>query len=304
MIEVQHLSKKFVDNWALQDTSWKLGTRRSMGLLGPNGAGKSTTMKIITGLLCATDGQVLVDGEDIFHHPVACKKKIGYLPETPPLYDDLNVKSYLKFVCGLKSVPTYHHTSQMDLAIEKMNLQSVAYKPISDLSKGFRQRVGIAQALIGDPPILILDEPSVGLDPQQVFELRKVIIALKTEHTILLSTHVLTEVQEICDDVVILDRGQVKAQGALQEILSQMQPGHSIRIQVQKITKALLTDLNEISGVISIQQDGQWLEVRCGQNFDRLDIFVEPILKNDSGLLAIEKHHARLEDVFIEVTKE
>ncbi|MCJ8276428.1 MAG: ABC transporter ATP-binding protein, partial [Bdellovibrionales bacterium] len=221
MIEVKELSKKFGDFWALKNTSWKVEEKRALGLLGPNGAGKSTTMKIMTGLLCSTEGQVLIDGEDVFKYPIEAKRKIGFLPETPPVYEDLNVWSYLDFICGLKSVPRKQRKSQIEDAIDKMSLSEVAHKYIGSLSKGFRQRVGIAQSLIGSPAILILDEPSVGLDPHQVYELRNIIKDLKSDHTIVLSTHVLSEVQQICDDVVIIDKGEIKTQGSLDLIISQ-----------------------------------------------------------------------------------
>lgn len=219
MIEVKALSKKFGSHWALKNTTWSVGEKRSLGLLGPNGAGKSTTMKIMTGLLCATEGEVLIQGHNIMTDPVEAKRQIGYLPESPPLYEEIRVYDFFHFVCGLKSVPKAQRASQVDMAIEKMSLQDVAFKPIRVLSKGFKQRVGIGQTLIGEPPILILDEPSVGLDPHQVYDLRNIIINLKKNHIIVLSTHILSEVEEICDDVVILDKGEVKAQGGRSELV-------------------------------------------------------------------------------------
>ena len=221
MIEVKNLSKKFANHWALKDNSWSLGEGRTLGLLGPNGAGKSTTMKIITGLLCSTQGEVQINGFDIRKQPTKAKSQIGFLPETPPLYDDLKVYDYFDFICGIKSVPSTERSDQIDSVIAKLNLQEVAFKPIRVLSKGFRQRVGLGQVLLGDPPVVILDEPSVGLDPQQVVELRNIIKALKKHHTVILSTHVLSEVEEVCDEVVILDKGQMKFHQSLQDMQSQ-----------------------------------------------------------------------------------
>ncbi len=221
MIEIKSLSKRFGDQWALKENTWAVADKRTLGLLGPNGAGKSTTMKIMTGLLCSTEGDVLINGENILSNPVQAKSQIGYLPETPPLYEDLKVYDFLKFVCGLRSVTKQKTNQQVDQAIEKMSLQEVAFRPIRVLSKGFKQRVGIGQTLIGDPSILILDEPSVGLDPHQVFELRNIIKSLKSDHIIVLSTHILSEVQEVCDDVVILHQGEVRAQGDLKKLISQ-----------------------------------------------------------------------------------
>jgi ABC-2 type transport system ATP-binding protein len=219
MIEVKSLSKNFAGHWALKNNSWSVKDKRTLGLLGPNGAGKSTTMKIMTGLMCATEGDIEINGESITSNPVEAKKKMGFLPENPPLYEELKVYDFLKFVAELKSLEKEKQTPQVDTAIEKMSLGEVAFKPIRILSKGFRQRVGIAQALIGEPEILILDEPSVGLDPHQVVELRNIIKSLKPDHIILLSTHVLSEVEQICDDVVILDKGEVKDQGSLKGLV-------------------------------------------------------------------------------------
>lgn len=223
MIEVKSLSKSYIKHWALKNTSWSVKDQRSVGLLGPNGAGKTTTMNIMTGLLCATEGQVLIDGYDIQKNPVEAKSRIGYLPETPPLYEELKVIDFFEFVCGLRSINKVNRQTQVDLAVEKMDLQEVAFKPIRVLSKGFRQRVGIGQALLGEPKVLILDEPSVGLDPHQVYELRNIIKELKSHHIVVLSTHVLSEVEHICDDVVILNKGEVKAQGGLQELVEKYQ---------------------------------------------------------------------------------
>lgn len=219
MIEVNSLSKRFGNLWALKQTTWSVEAGRALGLLGPNGAGKSTTMKIMTGLLCASEGRVLINGYDVLHNPVQAKAQLGYLPEVPPLHDELKVVDFLSFVCGLKSVPRDERHSQIEKVIEQLKLSEVAYRPIAKISKGFRQRVGIAQALLGNPALLILDEPSVGLDPHQVFELRQIIKDLKGEHTLVLSTHVLSEVQQVCDDVVILHQGEIKAQGPLDQLL-------------------------------------------------------------------------------------
>ena len=220
MIEVQSVSKKFGTQWVLKNTSWSVRDKKILGLLGPNGAGKSTTIKLIIGLLYCTEGKILIDGENILKNPLATRKKIGYLPEDPFLYRELKVYDYLNFICGLRSIPPKKRTAQIEKSVEKLNLQEVAFKPIKILSKGFRQRVGIAQSLIGSPSILIFDEPSTGLDPQQVFELRNIIKALKKDHTVILSTHVLPEVEQICDEVVILDKGCVKSQCSLTEMLN------------------------------------------------------------------------------------
>lgn len=304
MIEVQSLSKKFADQWALKQNTWSVKEGRSLGLLGPNGAGKSTTMKIMTGLLCSTEGQVKIDGFDILKEPVEAKKRIGYLPETPPLYEELKVVDYLRFICGLKSVPKEQWEGQIDQAIEKMTLNEVAYRPIRVLSKGFRQRVGISQTLIGEPKILILDEPSVGLDPHQVYELREIIKSLKKHHIIVLSTHILSEVQQICDDVVILDRGVVKAKGSLNELLKARQATHLVEIQVQKSTEELLRSLEKLPAVNQVHLNQSTLQLHLlEEGVNNLDLYLSEIIKHKCGVQSVVQKHQQLEDVFIEVTR-
>ena len=219
MIKVQNVSKKFGDQWVLKNTSWSIKDQKTLGLLGPNGAGKTTTMKLIMGLYRPTEGQIFIDGENHLKNPLETRKKIGYLSETPSLYEELKVYDQLNFICGLKSIPPKKRSDEIEKSLEKLNLKSVAFKPIKILSKGFRQRVGIAQSLIGTPPILIFDEPSSGLDPQQVFELRNIIKSFKKDHIVIVSTHILSEVEQICDEVVILDKGSVKIQSPLSKIL-------------------------------------------------------------------------------------
>lgn len=303
MIEVKELSKKFGEHWALKNTSWKVGEKRAIGLLGPNGAGKSTSMKIMTGLLCATEGKVFIGGHDVFKEPIEAKKQIGYLPETPPLYDELKVYDYLDFVCGLKSVAKAQRKQQIQMSVEKLQLEEVCFKAIATLSKGFRQRVGIAQALIGDPAVLILDEPSVGLDPHQVFELRKIIKDLKTHHTIVLSTHVLSEVQQVCDDVVILNRGEIKASGSMEEVLAQIQGGSIVEIKVQSAKSEFLEALRNHGKVQSVSVDNNKVQLVLAENLDTIDEFVQMTSQYQCGLISIQKHQPQLEEVFIEVTK-
>lgn len=304
MIEIKSLSKRFGDHWALKNTSWTVLSGRTLGLLGPNGAGKSTTMKIMTGLLCSTEGQVFLNGEDVLHHPVEAKKKIGYLPETPPLYEELNVHDYLDFVCGLKSVPRAERTLQIDTAIAKLRLEEVAYKTIGVLSKGFRQRVGIAQSLVGNPSILILDEPSVGLDPHQVFELRNIIKSLKKDHTIVLSSHVLTEIQQICDDVVILDKGVVKASGSISEILKQNQATTILEIQTHGMSQNLPIKLQSLTGVSTVAVKGSIVEIfLVGKSFSEFNVIIKEVIDSGTGIVSVQQKQAQLEDVFIEVTR-
>ncbi len=304
MIEVQSLSKKFADHWVLKENTWSVSEGKSLGLLGPNGAGKSTTMKIMTGLLCSTEGRVLIDGFDILKQPVEAKKRIGYLPETPPLYEEIKVIDYLRFICGLKSVDKNLWNNQVDRSISKMSLEEVAFKPIRVLSKGFRQRVGIAQTMIGEPKILVLDEPSVGLDPHQVYELREIIKSLKKEHIIVLSTHILSEVQQICDDVVILDKGVVKAQGSLEHLLSSRRVGQLVEIKLRRPSEKILEKLSSMTGVNQVKFEGDTLELALSESNDEgLDLYLNELIKHNCGVRSVVQKHQQLEDIFIEVTQ-
>jgi ABC-2 type transport system ATP-binding protein len=304
MIEVKSLSKRFGDHWVLKQTSWSVQKGRALGLLGPNGAGKTTTMKIMTGLICASEGEVVIDGHNILTEPIAAKQKIGYLPEIPPLYDELKVTELLHFVCGLKSVPKSQVTSQCDRVIEQLQLQEVAYRPIKNLSKGFRQRVGIAQSLLGEPSILILDEPSVGLDPHQVYELRNVIKSLKQTHTIVLSTHVLSEVQQICDDVVILNKGEIRAQGPLSEMLKKDKARQGIFMELAQANKDIVPDLKKLPLVVDVNLVGQRLELWLdSEQIPDMNLYINFIISKGCSIRSIEQKQHHLEDVFIEVTK-
>ncbi|MBQ8827759.1 MAG: ABC transporter ATP-binding protein [Clostridia bacterium] len=217
MVEIKNLTKKFGQITALDDVSFNVKHGEILGFLGPNGAGKSTTMNILTGYLTATSGSIKVDGYDIMTHPEEVKKRIGYLPELPPVYGDMTVKEYLNFICELKKIPGKLRKSMLDDVMYLMKIGDMRGRLIKNLSKGYKQRVGFAQALVGDPPILILDEPTVGLDPRQIMEIRKLITALGKEHTVILSTHILQEVSAVCNSVVIINNGKVAASGSVSD---------------------------------------------------------------------------------------
>ncbi|HVK60847.1 MAG TPA: ABC transporter ATP-binding protein, partial [Bdellovibrionales bacterium] len=207
MIEVENLTKSYGPHRAIDGLSFKIKKGEVVGFLGPNGAGKTTTMKIITGFMAPTEGSVRVAGFDVFEDPIEVKKRIGYLPETPPVYGEMTVESYLRFVANLKGVEKSRVSELVERSMEKTDLTSVRRRLIQNLSKGYRQRVGISQALVSDPEVLILDEPTVGLDPRQVAEVRSLIKELAGHHTIILSTHILPEVQASCEKIIIIDRG-------------------------------------------------------------------------------------------------
>ena len=216
MIEVSHLQKNYRDLKAVQDVTFKVEKGEILGFLGPNGAGKTTTMRIITGALPADGGSVKVAGYDVFEQPMEVKKRIGYLPETPPVYTDMTVRAYLKFVAEIKGVPGKLRKAEVDRVTQKTNSDKFIDRVIGNLSKGQRQRVGLAQALLGDPEVLILDEPTVGLDPAQIIEVRELIKSLAGKHTIVLSTHILPEVVATCQRVLIISQGKVVADDTLQ----------------------------------------------------------------------------------------
>lgn len=218
MIKVDHLVKNFGPYQAVKDVSFEVGRGEILGFLGPNGAGKTTTMRMITGVIPPTSGSATIDGFDILDNPLDVKKRIGYLPETPPVYLDFTVKSYLEFVTQIKKVPVVDRKDNLAWAIEKCSLQDVQNRLIGNLSKGFRQRVGLAGAIINKPKVLILDEPTVGLDPKQIREIRKMIQELSQDHTIILSTHILPEVTMICNRATIIHEGKIVLDQSIDEM--------------------------------------------------------------------------------------
>ncbi len=215
MIKVEGLTKRYGDVTAIEDLSFCVEKGEIVGFLGPNGAGKTTTMRIVTGFLASTDGTVTVSGYDIFEKPIEAKKRIGYLPEQPPLYADMTVGGYLKFVSKIRGVPRSGRAEAIDRVVERCGLKEARKTIIGKLSKGYRQRVGLAQAMIHEPDVLILDEPTIGLDPKQIIEIRELVKALAGEQTIILSTHILPEVMMICQRCLIIDRGRIVADDSL-----------------------------------------------------------------------------------------
>ena len=237
MIEIEKLSKRYRDLVAVNDISFNVAKGEIVGFLGPNGAGKSTTMKIITGFLPASGGAVKVAGVDVFEDPMTVRKSIGYLPEIPPVYPELTVSEYLRFVAKLKKIPKADLQSEIDRVIERLSLESVHRRLIRNLSKGYQQRTGFAQALLGNPPVLILDEPTVGLDPRQIGEVRELIKELSGAHTVILSTHILQEVVATCERVVIINRGQIVADNTLANLVAE----HADKSSAQSLEQIFLS---------------------------------------------------------------
>ncbi len=232
MIEVQHLTKQYGRVTAVNDISFRVERGEILGFLGPNGAGKTTTMRILTGYMPATDGKAVVAGFDVFDQPIEAKRRTGYLPETPPLYPDMTVKEYLDFVAKIKGVPPDGRRDRIRQVMERVRIAEMADRMCSKLSKGYRQRVGLAQAIIHNPDVLILDEPTAGLDPKQIIETRNLIKELAGDHTIVLSTHILPEVSQTCERVVIINKGRVVAEDTPQNLTARLRGSETLYVQV------------------------------------------------------------------------
>lgn len=307
MIEVRNLTKRYGSNVALDDISFSVEEGTVLGFLGPNGAGKSTTMNIITGYLSASDGSVTVDGLDTLDHPNEVKRKIGYLPEQPPLYQDMTVKEYLNFMYELKKVtlPKKKHIGEICSLVK---IENVYERLIANLSKGYRQRVGIAQALLGNPPVLILDEPTVGLDPKQIIEIRNLVQNLGRSHTVILSSHILPEVQAVCERVVVINNGRLVADGTPDNLSQEMTGNHKLVVRMagreQEIRSGLLglSRVKEVASLGSKEPGACDFSVEAEPGVDlRRDLFA---LASRSGwpILGLKNNDLTLEDVFLRLT--
>ena len=303
MIEVKNITKRYGGVKAVDDISFTAESGEVLGLLGPNGAGKSTTMNIITGYLGATEGTVLIDGEDILERPKQAKAKIGYLPEQPPLYQEMTVRRYLEFVFDLKKVrlPKKEHINEV-MAIVKIS--EVAGRVIRNLSKGYRQRVGFAAALLGNPPVLILDEPTVGLDPKQIIDIRKLIKSLGKKHTIIFSSHVLSEVSAVCDRIVMINNGKIVADAAVDKLSEAVGGGNLLALEVDGSTSAVRDAISSVEGVKRVTKgSGQSYTVEYESGADvRRGIF-RALAKANCPILMMRSGGLTLEESFIKLTE-
>lgn len=302
MIIAKSLSKNYGRRKAISDVDFCVNKGEIVGFLGPNGAGKTTTMKILTGYMAPNTGEVFVDGVNLLDDPYFVKKKIGFLPEQPPVYLDMFVEDYLKYVARLKQCEPQKIQSLVDSAMEKTGTHSVKKRLIKNLSKGFKQRVGLAQALVSDPEILILDEPTVGLDPNQVVEIRKLLLELKGQHTIILSTHILSEVQMICEKVIIINEGQIVTESSLADLSDKMSAKRQLILRVSTVSDNLIRDLKAIQGVVDIKKADPFLELSVSANQDVNEKVAEAIVSGKFGLLEMKEVGFNLEDVFIKLT--
>jgi len=303
MIKVHQLSKTYGERVAISDLNFTVNSGEIVGFLGPNGAGKTTTMKIITGFMAASSGHVEVAGYDVFENPKQVKQKIGYHPEVPPLYPEMYVQDYLKFVARLRSVEKSKQKSFVDQAIDKTSLGDVKNRLIGNLSKGFRQRVGIAQALVSKPEILILDEPTVGLDPKQVAGIRDLLKSLKGDHTIILSTHILPEVQAICEKIIIINKGSIIAEDSLESLSQKMSGGSRLSVHVRQLPENLLANIKKMEGVSEATSEANNLLISLNSGDDLVDQIAQTIVQSGAGLLEFKAMDRGLEDIFIQLTK-
>ena len=255
MIEVENLTKRYGRHTAVDGISFRVHKGEILGFLGPNGAGKTTTMRILTCYLPPTEGTARVAGFDVFEQPLEVKRRIGYTPETPPLYPDMDVGSFLDFCAKIKGVAGKDRKARISDVMEKTRISDVRGTLIGRLSKGYRQRVGLAQAIVSDPAVLILDEPTIGLDPQQITEIRALIKALAGDHTVILSTHILPEVSMVCDSVIIINRGSIVAQGPIDRLVEDFFPTARVHVQIAGPAAAVRDGLAGIAGVVSVHDD-------------------------------------------------
>lgn len=307
MIEINNLVKKYGDHMAVDDLSLTVEPGKIYGFLGPNGAGKSTTMNIITGYLGATSGEVKINGHDIFKEPEEAKKCIGYLPEIPPLYVDMTVREYLDFVAELKKLEKSLRKRYVEEAMETTGITDVANRMIRNLSKGYRQRVGFAQAILGYPEIIILDEPTVGLDPKQIIEIRELIRKLGEKHTVILSSHILTEISAVCDHVFIISKGKLVASDATENLVSLMSGAQEIEVTVRTDASEAqkeLASITEVSKVEVKNEDAGELIVYAKKGADVRESVFRVLAEKHFAVLEMHTIEKSLEDVFLEITQE
>ena len=308
MIQVEHLSKEYGGNPALVDVSFTVSDGKIYGLLGPNGAGKTTTMNIMTGCLAPTSGSVSIDGHDIFDEPVAAKKLLGYLPEQPPLYQDMTPQEFLLFVAKLRNVPRGERKAQIDRVIAVTKIDDLRHRLIKNLSKGYKQRVGIAQALLGDPKVIILDEPTVGLDPKQIIEIRDLIKALGERHTVILSSHILSEVQAVCDHILIINKGRLVASDTPENLEKLFAGMSTLKLTVRAPREAIREALSSVPHIAEMQiDDGENGELLVTLTADgdadlREDLF-RAFSQKGLPILGMTAARASLEDIFLEFTE-
>ena len=308
MIEVKNLVKKYGNHTAVDHLNFTIEEGHVYGFLGPNGAGKSTTMNIMTGYLGATEGEVLINGHDILKEPEEAKKQIGYLPELPPLYMDMTVREYMEFAAELKKIPKAKRAESIDDVEKLVKIKDVEKRLIKNLSKGYRQRVGLAQAVLGYPEVIILDEPTVGLDPKQIIEIRDLIQSLGKKHTVILSSHILSEVRAVCDYIFIISHGKLVASEETEELVERMSGGQVIELKLkaeEEKIKEVFADAEHITAVETkeLPEDGVTeVTVTAEKNKDVREEIFHICAESDMPILEMINGGKSLEDIFLELT--
>jgi ABC-2 type transport system ATP-binding protein len=305
MIEVENLTRYYGSRRAINNLSFQIEKGEVVGFLGPNGAGKSTTMNIISCILPASSGTVKINGFDTFEQSLEIRKIIGYLPETPPLYPDMTVAKYLGFAAGVRGVAAKKIPASVERVIDKCALKDVGHRIIGRLSKGYQQRVGLAQAMVHDPEILILDEPTVGLDPIQIIEIRKLIQELAAEHTIILSSHILPEITQICKRVIIINEGEIAAVDSLGGLTASLRKSERLSLTVRNSDDTIIEKLNNMDQVLSTssEEDNQFF-IECALRSNLQDDIAKLALENHWGIIELKPVSMTLEDIFLKLTLE
>lgn len=308
MIEVQHVTKRYGPVAAVNDVSFRVESGQILGFLGPNGAGKTTTMRILTGYMPPTEGTAIVAGFDVFNSPVEAKRRTGYLPESPPLYPDMTVREYLNFVARIKAVSRGERRKRIDYAMGRTSIGDMADRHCGNLSKGYRQRVGLAQAILHNPDVLILDEPTAGLDPKQIIETRELIKELAGDHTIILSTHILPEVAQTCEQVVIINKGRVVAEDTPANLTGRLHGSETIQLQVDTGGTDPTSIMSAIPGVVQIHvsdatpSNDRSIEIQAAEGADIRREIANTVVSNGWGLLEMRPIRLSLEDIFLQLT--
>lgn len=303
LIQVSHLTKLYGQRTAVNDFSFNVNKGEIVGFLGPNGAGKSTTMKILTGFMPATSGTANIAGYDVFENPLEVKRNVGFLPETPPVYPEMTVNEYLSFAAQLHGVPSAGIKAAVSMAIEKTSLGDVRGRLIGNLSKGYRQRVGLAQALAHNPKVLILDEATVGLDPKQIIEIRELIKSLGGDHTVILSSHILPEVTATCQRIIVINKGQIVATDTIEQLTTRLNKGLIYSLMVKSPASAGVEAIRKLPGISSVTATGPKLvvEIKPGGQEVR-DQIVETAVKQGMGVLEFSAERVSLEEIFLQLT--
>jgi ABC-2 type transport system ATP-binding protein len=309
VIEVQHLTKRYGPTTAVDDVTFRVETGEVLGFLGPNGAGKTTTMRVLTGYMPASEGRAIVAGYDVSEQPLEAKRRTGYLPETPPLYPEMTVRDYLTFVARIKGVPRAERQTRVNTAMDRTRIMDVANRHCAKLSKGYRQRVGLAQALMHNPEVLILDEPTAGLDPKQIIETRKLITELGGDHTVILSTHILPEVSQTCQRIVIINKGRVVAVDTPENLMSRLGGSETMYIQIDASGADVKTTLETVPGITKVAATDvrgtlTGFEVSSEMGHDVRRELAAAVVGQGWGLLELRPLRMSLEEIFLHLTTE